>query len=96
MVWVQIFFDTLQMRGHIIIGIQICIDYSTGLQYKLLEDTSKRLDSIEDSLTEQYKDALGADPYEAIMEMFNHQYSYNAALQVGSKLMNSSLFDFVR
>lgn len=67
-----------------------------GNKYKLLEDTSKRLDSIEDSLTEQYKDALGADPYEAIMEMFNHQYSYNAALQVGSKLMNSSLFDFVR
>lgn len=67
-----------------------------GNKYKLLEDTSKRLDSIEDSLTEQYKDALGADPYEAIMEMFNHQYSYNAALQVGSKLMSSSLFDFVR
>ncbi|MCI8659379.1 MAG: flagellar hook-basal body protein [Lachnospiraceae bacterium] len=67
-----------------------------GNKYKLLEETGKRLDSIEDSLTEQYKDALGADPYEAIMEMFNHQYSYNAALQVGSKLMNSSLFDFVR
>lgn len=67
-----------------------------GNKYKLLEDTQTRLDSIEDSLTEQYKDALGADPYEAIMEMFNNQYSYNAALQVGSKLMSSSLFDFVR
>lgn len=67
-----------------------------GNKYKLLEETSTRLDSIEDSLTEQYKDTLGADPYQAIMEMFNNQYSYNAALQVGSKLMSSSLFDFVR
>lgn len=67
-----------------------------GNKYLLLEDTGKRLDSIEDSLTEQYKDTLGADPYEAIMEMFNNQYAYNAALQVGSKLMTTSLFDFVR
>ena len=67
-----------------------------GNKYKLLEETATRLDSIEDSLTEQYKDTLGADPYQAIMEMFNNQYSYNAALQEGSKLMTSSLFDFVR
>ena len=67
-----------------------------GNKYLLLEETGKKLDSIEDALTEQYKDTLGADPYASIMEMFNNQYSYNAALQVGSKLMSSSLFDFVR
>ena len=67
-----------------------------GNKAKLLDDTAKRLDDMEDSLTEQYKDTLGADPYAAIMEMFNNQYSYNAALQVGSKLMSTSLFDFVR
>lgn len=67
-----------------------------GNKYLLLEETGKKLDSVEDSLMEQYKDVLGADPYASIMEMFNNQYAYNAALQVGSKLMTSSLFDFVR
>lgn len=67
-----------------------------GNKYLLLEETGKKLDSIEDSLTEQYKDVLGADPYASIMEMFNNQYAYNAALQVGSKLITTSLFDFVR
>lgn len=67
-----------------------------GNKSKVLDETATRLDSIEDSLNEQYKDTLGADPYAAIMEMFNNQYSYNAALQVGSKLMSTSLFDFVR
>ena len=67
-----------------------------GNKSQQLDQTAKRLDTIEDSLTEQYKDTLGADPYASIMEMFNNLYSYNAALQVGSKLMNTSLFDFVR
>lgn len=67
-----------------------------GNKYLLLEETGKKLDSVEDSLMEQYKDVLGADPYASVMEMFTNQYAYNAALQVGSKLMTSSLFDFVR
>ncbi len=66
-----------------------------GNKYSLLDDTLDRLNSISDSLQDQYREKLGADPYEAIMEMFNSQYSYNAALQVGSKLMGSSLFDFM-
>lgn len=66
-----------------------------GNKSRLLEDTENRLTVIKNSLTEQYKDALGADPYAAILEMYNNQYSYNAALQVGSKLLNSSLFDFI-
>lgn len=66
-----------------------------GNKSRLLEDTENRLTVIKNSLTEQYKDVLGADPYAAILEMYNNQYSYNAALQVGSKLLNSSLFDFI-
>lgn len=66
-----------------------------GNKSSLLEDTENRLTIVKNSLTEQYKDALGADPYAAILEMYNNQYSYNAALQVGSKLLNSSLFDFI-
>ena len=67
-----------------------------GIKYSRLDDTHTRLLSVQDSLTEAYADKLGADPYEAIMEMVSNQYSYNAALQVGSKLMETSLFDFMR
>ena len=67
-----------------------------GIKYSRLDDTHTRLLSVQDSLTEAYADKLGADPYEAIMEIVSNQYSYNAALQVGSKLMETSLFDFMR
>ena len=67
-----------------------------GNKYKILEDTETRLNTLKDALTVQYKDVVGADPYASIYEMFNNQYAYNAALQVGSNLMQSSLFDFVR
>ncbi len=67
-----------------------------GNKSNLLDNTAKQLDALEDSLTVQYKDILGADPYEAIMEMYSYQYSYSAALKVGSNLMQSSLFDFLR
>lgn len=67
-----------------------------GNKYNLLENLETKLNKMTDSLKEQYKDTVGADPYTAIYEMYNNQYSYNAALQVGSSLMGSSLFDFIR
>lgn len=67
-----------------------------GNKYKLLEDTDAKLKILQDSLTEQYKDILGADPYASVLEMYNNNYAYNAALRVGSQLMSSSLFDFMR
>lgn len=67
-----------------------------GNKYKLLEDTDTKLKREQDSLQEQYKDILGADPYASILEMYNNNYAYNAALRVGSNLMNTSLFDFMR
>lgn len=66
-----------------------------GNKYRLIDDMDDRLGELKLSLETQYKDKLGADPYESIIEMYNHQYSYKAALQVGSKLMSSSLFDFM-
>lgn len=66
-----------------------------GNKYSLMDDTLDCLNSIGDALQDQYREKLGADPYESIMEMFNSQYSYNAALQVGSKLLGSTLFDFM-
>lgn len=67
-----------------------------GNKYQLLEDTDDKLKILQDSLTEQYKDILGADPYASVLEMYNNNYAYNAALRVGSQLMSSSLFDFMR
>ncbi len=67
-----------------------------GNKYSILTDTASRLDAMEDSLVEQYTDKLGADPYQSIMEMYQNQSSYTAALQVSSRLMSSSLFDFMR
>ena len=66
-----------------------------GNKYSLLETTETKLTNVKQALTEQYKDKLGADPYEAIMEMYSYQYSYSSSLQLGSKLMQSSLFDFI-
>ncbi len=67
-----------------------------GNKYRLLETTENKLNTTADSLKTQYKEKLGVAPYEAIMEMYNNNYAYNAALKVGSQLMSSSLFDFVR
>lgn len=67
-----------------------------GNKYRLLEDTADKLSLEKNNLTEQYTDVWGADPYEAIVEMYNSQQAYNAALKVGTNLMSSSLFDFMR
>lgn len=67
-----------------------------GNKYSLLETTETKLNDVSDLLEEQYQEKLGADPYEAITEMYSHQYAYNASLQLGSSLMQSSLFDFMR
>lgn len=67
-----------------------------GNKYSLLETTADKLTSMKQNLTEQYKDKLGADPYEAILDMYNQQYSYSCAQRVSSYLMQSSLFDFMR
>lgn len=67
-----------------------------GNKYNLLEKLDTKLKSMQDSLTEQYTNTVGADPYTAIYEMYNNQYSYSAALQVGSNILGSSLFDFIR
>lgn len=67
-----------------------------GNKYRLLEDTTDKLSLEKNNLTEQYTDVWGADPYESIVEMYNSQQAYNAALKVGTNLMSSSLFDFMR
>lgn len=67
-----------------------------GSKSSLIEDTESKLTIMKQSLTEQYTNIMGADPYESIMEWYNNQNSYNAALRVGAQLFSSSLFDFMR
>ncbi|MCD8000767.1 MAG: flagellar hook-basal body protein [Clostridiales bacterium] len=67
-----------------------------GNKYALLEKTEDKLETMKLSLTEQYTAKLGANPYEAITEMYAYQESYNAALKIGSQIVSASLFDFMR
>ncbi|MCI8513220.1 MAG: flagellar hook-basal body protein [Lachnospiraceae bacterium] len=67
-----------------------------GNKYNLLETTADRLTDQKISLEDQYREKMGADPYEAIMEMFSYQQSYMASLRVSSSIMGTSLFDFMR
>lgn len=66
-----------------------------GLRQEILTDTQTHLESYKDTLQEQYDDKLGIDQMEAISEMYSRQYSYTAALRLGSNVMQSSLFDYV-
>lgn len=66
-----------------------------GNKYNLLESTSSRLTTQKNSLEEQYKDKLGADPYASIIEMFSYRQSYLASLQVTNSILGTSLFDFM-
>lgn len=67
-----------------------------GNKYQIMESVDERLTLDKQNMEEHYKDKLGADPYEAIMDMYSYNQSYNAALKIGSYLVNTSLFDFMR
>ena len=67
-----------------------------GMKQAFLEDTQTKLGIVKDTLQKQYDDTLGVDQYQAITKMYSQQYAYQAALKVGSNLMQSSLFDFVK
>lgn len=67
-----------------------------GVKFAALDRTREQLDLTKDTLTQQYTDKLGIDTYDAVVKMYSYQYSYNAAMKVGSNIMQSSLFDFVQ
>ncbi|OON86142.1 hypothetical protein BXO88_08815 [Oribacterium sp. C9] len=67
-----------------------------GVVTSTLEDVQSRLQTAQDSYIKEYNDHLAIDTYDAIVKMYQNQFSYNAAMQVGSKIMQNSLFDFVR
>ena len=67
-----------------------------GNKSNQLDLTLTRLEDDKLNLETQYQEKLGADPYEAIMEMYAYNRSYPAALKVSSNIMGMSLFDFMR
>lgn len=67
-----------------------------GIRESTLETVQTRLSSTKDTLQSQYKDKVGIDTYDAIVKMYSQQYSYTAAMKVGSNIMQSSLFDYVK
>ena len=67
-----------------------------GVATQTLEEVDNQLQTSEDTYIKEYNDHMAIDTYDAIVQMYQHMYSYNAAMQVGSKIMQNSLFDFVQ
>ena len=67
-----------------------------GVATATLEEVDNQLQTAEDTYIKEYNDHMAIDTYDAIVQMYQHMYSYNAAMQVGSKIMQNSLFDFVK
>ena len=67
-----------------------------GVATGTLEEVDNQLKTSQDTYIKEYNDHMAIDTYDAIVQMYQHMYSYNAAMQVGSKIMQNSLFDFVQ
>ena len=67
-----------------------------GIRESTLETVQTRLSSTKTTLQSQYTDKVGIDTYDAIVKMYSQQYAYTAAMKVGSNIMQSSLFDYVK
>ena len=67
-----------------------------GVATGTLEEVDNQLQTAQDTYIKEYNDHMAIDAYDAIVQMYQHQYAYNAAMQVGSKIMQNSLFDFVQ
>jgi flagellar hook-associated protein 3 FlgL len=67
-----------------------------GITTTVLEHVESNLQTQQDSYQQEYTDHMGIPLEEAITKMYSDQFAYNADMQVGSKIMQNSLFDFVR
>lgn len=66
-----------------------------GSDAQYLEYTVSRLETEEDNLITRQDTLEIADPYQAIMDMEMQNYVYNAALQMGSRLLQPTIFSFL-
>ncbi len=67
-----------------------------GSESAYLEYTITRLTDESDNLIARQDSLEFRDPAEAIMEFSMNEYVYNAALNMGSKLLQNTLFDYIQ
>jgi flagellar hook-associated protein 3 FlgL len=66
-----------------------------GSKNSYLEFMNNRLDSESSNLLERQSEIEYADPAETVIEYKSQEMAYNAALQMGSKIIQNSIFDFI-
>lgn len=66
-----------------------------GADSQYLDFTLSRLESEQLNLTERQETLEIIDPAEAILDLKMQEYIYNAALQMGQKLLQPTLFNFI-
>ncbi|MBE6822341.1 MAG: flagellar hook-associated protein 3 [Ruminococcaceae bacterium] len=66
-----------------------------GTKSDYLNTTKKNLESMGDAITEKDDRVEFMDPATAIMNFYMQQYSYNAALNMGTKILTKTLLDFM-
>jgi flagellar hook-associated protein 3 FlgL len=57
---------------------------------------AERLEDQDFNLQERQVDVEGIDPAEAIINFETQKFAYNAALQMGARIIQPSIFDFMR
>lgn len=67
-----------------------------GVQSNYLETTYDRMTQLDTSFNTQIVGVEYVDDAQAITDYYYTQYTYNAALRVGSSLLGASLLDFLR
>lgn len=66
-----------------------------GTRYNFLERTEDRLKNDIDNLSEMESNLVSADPAEEAINMKMYEYVWLATLQLGSKILPTSLLDFI-
>lgn len=68
---------------------------SNDTRSSFLKNNQSRLESLDDALNEQITTLEDIDPAEAITSLMWAQYSYNAALRIGTSILSQSLIDYM-
>ena len=67
-----------------------------GARTDTLEYTQKRLENMEDSLLAKIDKVEYENPVDAIMDYKMQQYTYTAALQIGTNILQPTFLDFMK
>lgn len=67
----------------------------SGTKSNFLSTTKTNLEAMGDAITDKDQDVEFVDPADAIMDYYMQQFSYNAALQMGTKIISKTFLDFM-